>query len=204
MFFPIRLMLKKDIADLSYDKNAGQRRYSYYFMKDRREGLTFWKQPEETYPQVLYTMGNDILFDADARHILTESGLYAFPYEQVAQGYFGERPADTDFTRCGLAQPCASFAMCALMPIVFLVDNRHLQGRPAPTSWKALLSEDYRGLIASQELRGEKPGTVFTSLTFLYGDDAARAFLRNHGYVSDLLRTVSEIERGQALSLIHI
>jgi ABC-type Fe3+ transport system substrate-binding protein len=114
----------------------------------------------------------------------------------------GPRPRTDWHPACqaaGLADPRGVFRVFAVIPFVFLVDERRLQGRPAPRAWEDLFDPVWRGDIV---FGGWRPhdrvpyqdynNYLMFALDQEYGAAGLDAFAANVAHLQHNIRTATQ------------
>lgn len=201
VFVPVRTMLKRDIAEFSrMGMPAGQRRYSYHFLKTRSEGAQFWLQAQRdisVFPQVSYCFTSGFLYNEPSKSIFGDGAVFQVPTANDV--WNDEKPHwDPSFIEAGMIDPTCPICLSAVMPYVILVDRRVVPESRIPRSWEDLASPLCHGLVASADFGGEHPGDVAISYATIFGDDLLAAYANNLVFCENAMRLTATFEYGHA------
>lgn len=124
---------------------------------------------------VLATFGADVIGPAVRRY-----------YAARGSGGFDPAAHHPACVAAGLPDPLGVCRLVGVIPFVFLVDARRLDGRPAPRCWEDLLHPRWRGEIVFGGWRARPHGPYEEHNTYVtlalrreFGDDGLAAFAAN-------------------------
>lgn len=137
---PVRLPL---LDSLKHWNELHQVRNISYDLRSANLGLDFVLDQlasgrPETYPDLITSAGYELLLRPDIRRAISDH--YSAPVLPFLPEMEEKIP--------GLADPAACFRMITVVPAVFIVNHRALNGRSVPHSWAELLCGDFRESVA--------------------------------------------------------
>lgn len=137
--------------------------------------------------------------------------LFAQPFRDrfINSGMFGRvLPWDTneDFKGAGLQDPRNKYNILGIIPAVFVIDRKALDGRPVPRTWEDLLGRGYEKLIAISDRSVAVFKSVLLTLYARFGEEGVRSLVRNTAlqlHPSQIVKLIgSDSKERPAISII--
>lgn len=117
--------------------------------------------------------GFELFFDKDL--------IGKFRDENIFENYSGIAKYNSDFENdtISLRDPKGLYSVLAVVPAVFLVNENELGGRPIPTSWEEILSEEWENSVSISVGDFDLFNALLLNMYKLYGFDGIKKLARS-------------------------
>ncbi|MDO4765114.1 MAG: ABC transporter substrate-binding protein [Eubacteriales bacterium] len=117
--------------------------------------------------------GFELFFDKDL--------IGKFRDENIFENYSGIAKYNSDFENdtISLRDPKGLYSVLAVVPAVFLVNENELGGRPIPTSWEEILSEEWENSVSISVGDFDMFNALLLNMYKLYGFDGIKKLARS-------------------------
>lgn len=121
-------------------------------------------------PDIITSAGFEFFFSKEMKEKYLEPGIYS------GGGY----PVDPDFARRGadLADPNGHYHIMGVVPAIFIVNKKALNGREMPRAWKDLLKPEYAASVAIPHGDLDLYNAITLTIMSHYGEEGIRALGR--------------------------
>jgi ABC-type Fe3+ transport system substrate-binding protein len=122
-------------------------------------------------PDLFISAGFDLFFD--------KRRIGRFRDENEFQDLLSWSGENGSFAGLGLADPDGEYSIIAVVPAVFLVNTEELKGRPCPSGWADLLTEEFRDSVSLPVGDFDLFNAILLTLRQRYGDAGVTALGRS-------------------------
>ena len=123
------------------------------------------------YPDIITTAGFEFFF-GDRVKSLIDRKIYVGEDREI-NSEFIEKNAD-------LKDPKGNYNIMGIVPAVFIVNTKLLDGRKAPTSWEDLLSEDFAGRVSIPFMDLDLFNAIVLTIYSKFGMDGINKLKRSY------------------------
>jgi len=129
-----------------------------------------YKGDPRLLPDIIFAEGFNCLFGQPFRELFVDSDFFgrALPWDKK-----------NIFEEIGLQDPQDNYNILGIIPAVFIVDRKALNGRPEPRTWKDLLNWEYEKLIVMSSRNVAVYKSVILTLYAQFGEEGVRTLARN-------------------------
>lgn len=140
---PIRMPLL-DILEKFGEKNKEALEYNFD-LRSANLGMEFLKERMSSdnfkeFPDLVSSAGMELFYGNEKTREFLDKGYFKTP----------DFPYNKEFCNdeVNLKDPKGNFQILGVVPAVFLINEKYLNGRKAPESWEDLLSEEFRDSVS--------------------------------------------------------
>ncbi len=123
------------------------------------------------YPDIITTAGFEFFF-GDRVKSLIEKKIYVGEDREI-NSEFIEKNAD-------LKDPKGNYNIMGIVPAVFIVNTKLLEGRKPPTSWEDLLSEEFEGRVSIPFMDLDLFNAIVLTIYSKFGMDGIKKLKRSY------------------------
>lgn len=151
-----------------------------YELKSANMGLDWIKEQVKTgdinkVPDVLMSAGFDLFFDKELMGQYLDKDYFEAATDEINRDFCNEN--------IDLRDPDKKYLITGVVPAVFLVNKKELNGRPIPKTWDDILSEEFEDSVAVPMGDLDLFNALVVNLYKEYGvegiDKLARSYMKN-------------------------
>lgn len=172
---PVRLPLNEGLETFAQDYELRNKREINYDLKAASMGLDWLKdelletEDEDKLADIFISAGFDLFFDKKLMGKFKSKGVFGdmTPFEKLN--------SDFDNDQISLRDPDGDYSMMAVVPAVFMVNTKELNGRAVPRTWVDLLKPEYENSVSLPISDFDLFNAILLHLHKNYGEEAIMA-----------------------------
>lgn len=127
---------------------------------------------KEKYPDIITSAGFEFFFGERMKELIDKKKIYSSESYEINDEFL-QKNAD-------LKDPKNNYHIMGIVPAIFIVNTKLLDGRKCPTSWEDLLSEEFEGKVSIPFMDLDLFNAIVLTIYAKFGIDGVKKLKRSY------------------------